>query len=57
MKRLILAAAVLPVPAFAHGVHAALPAGAHEAFHGGLLVGLVVLAAAVALAWLKDRRS
>lgn len=57
MKRLILAAAALPAPAFAHGVHAELPAGAHEAFHGGILVGLVAVAAAVGLAWLKGRRS
>ncbi|MGI1661489.1 hypothetical protein ACRDNQ_04545 [Palleronia sp. KMU-117] len=56
MKRLILAATVLPVPAFAHGVHVALPAPAHEAFHGGILAGLIVVAAAFALAWLKDRR-
>ncbi|MEL6197786.1 MAG: hypothetical protein AAFT19_08060 [Pseudomonadota bacterium] len=57
MKKLIAFSALLPGTALAHGGHAPLPAGAHEALHAGptLLIGLAVLGVLAAVYLMRDR--
>ncbi|WP_238365334.1 hypothetical protein [Mesobacterium pallidum] len=52
MKRIATLIALVPASAMAHGAHAPVPAVAHNTVHVLPLLGLAVIVAAAALAWL-----
>ncbi|MDJ1015215.1 MAG: hypothetical protein QNJ35_01800 [Paracoccaceae bacterium] len=57
MKMLAAAIALGPGAAFAHGGHVELAGAAHETFHAGPWIGAALIAAALILAWMRERGS
>ena len=52
-----LIAAAFPGTVLAHGVHPEVLMVAHETVHGGIVGAVALIAAALVLAWQKERGS
>ncbi len=57
MKRLLTILTMVPGAAFAHPGHFEASAVAHDASHGGVILAVGLILAALALAWFRERGS
>ncbi len=57
MKRRLTILTMVPGAAFAHPGHFEASAVAHDASHGGVILAVGLILAALALAWIRERGS